>query len=203
MELVVYWFLFVELILRWFRSWNLLHVGLYLRETCTLFFLLSKLILLMEHVKCWLLFVEVVVCWFLFVKLAHCFFSSWNLYIDFSSLETNFSQRTYWMLIFVRGSWCMLIFDRESCCMLIFLFMKLVCWFFSTWNRFFPETCCVVIFCSRNLILFMKLAFSSGKLHTDFSLHETDFVHETCSRLGYTWGMYQAWWNLYLKYTYG
>ena len=88
-------------------------------------------------------------------------FSSWNLFIDFYSLETNFLHGTYFVLIFF----------LKTCCMVIFLFMKLVYWFFSSlnwffsWNLFrvdlFHEICCILIFLFvqvvRWLFLIMKL----------------------------------------------
>ena len=87
---------------------------------------------------CVLIFVGETGCMmiFLFVKLVHWFSSSWYLHIDLSPRETDFVHRTCWVLIFIHGTWFSLIFVRETYIMLIFLFVKLVHWFFSSWNWF-------------------------------------------------------------------
>ena len=188
--------LFVELFASWFCSWNFLQVDLSLIETCTLVFLLVKLVLFFDIICTDFLFVELSVCWILFGKFIACwFFSTWNLWIDLSTLGTDFVHRTCCELIFARGTFlrsdfvcddfsywffslwklyvyfspriidflhltcCVLIFVHGAFCMLIYLFVKflifpfvkLVCSFFSLWNRF----------CSWNFLhadfLFVKL----------------------------------------------
>ena len=71
-------------------------------------------------------------------------------------------------LIFVQGTCCVLSFVRETRCMLIFLFMKLVHWFFSSWNWSCSWSFTRVLFVDLVVCLFSLVEF----LHVDFSLHE-------------------------------
>ena len=127
-----------------FCSWNLLHVDFSFRYICTSIFLLVKLILFMELVVWWFLFVELFACcFFLFMKLVNWFFSSCNWFCSWSLLRANFCSWNLLQIDFflretdlVHGICCVLNFSRETCCMLIFLSVKIVHWFFCSWNRF-------------------------------------------------------------------
>ena len=151
---------------------------------------------------------ELAVFWFLFLNLLNVSFplhETWTLI--FFSRETYFLHVTCYVLIFVNGTLCVLIFVRETLYMLIFLFLKLLLWFFSSWNYFpswnllradfFRETYKLIFFIVK-LILFMELGVWDfclwNVLLVDSSLSETCtfvsgiscvliFVHETCCML--------------------
>jgi len=130
------------------------------RETCTLIFVLIKLILFMELFVCrfcswnllhidffssWKLYIGFCTSWNWFCSwnLLHADFCLWNfLNADFSLFETSTRIFLLETLILAHGTWSILIFLLGTYCLLI-SFVKLVtCRFVLSWKF-------SVDFCSR------------------------------------------------------
>ena len=156
-------FLSVELLRPDFCSWNLVCAYFSVHETCSLIFLPWHWFVLRTH--CVLIFV----CFWHLLWGGVC---SWHLlHVDFHFCETDVGQGTCCALIIVLETCCIWIFLRKTCCMFIFLFVKLVLWFFTSWNCFCSWTllrvdfihgaCFVLKFFSRilvfNFFFFVKL----------------------------------------------
>ena len=166
-----------------------------------------------------ILFIELVDCWsfvrgtccvlILFKKLiTFWFLSSWNLYIDFPSRETDFVHGTCWVLISVCA----------ASGVLFSLFKKLVLsWFFSSWNLnlefllvklilfidlaawwfvfvqllFF---CCVLIFLLVKLVA--SLFFTSWNFQVDFFLVKVIFFIEVVTNRFLSVKLVVCWFSL-------
>ena len=154
-----------------FCSWNLLHLVFSLRET---YINISACETDFAHGTCcvWILFMELVGGLFLFVKLVACwFFFFVKVLINFSPRETDFVHWTFCVVIFICTTCCVLIFVRETCWMRIFLFMKLVHWVFSPWNRCCSKNLSRADFYSWN---FLRADFCMWNLlHVYFSIRTT------------------------------
>ena len=126
----------------------------------------------------------------------YCYFSSWHL---FHVAIVSVKHVICWFFVlkyvaygfFIQKTWCFLIYVFEKLVISNFFAMKLVvCWFFSSislYVDFCPceiglvlETCCVLIFCSWNLLhcvlLFTKLVFQSQNLLYFFFLYKTCYM---------------------------
>ena len=132
-ELVACWLLSMKLNLsRCFSSWNLLYVGLFLRETrcvlifahetcvcgfilretlCIVIYVFEKLVifLFLLHETCCMLI-------FLFEKIVHWFFSSWKRLCSLKMLRAGFCSWQWIYLVF---------FLHETCCFLIYSILTL------------------------------------------------------------------------------
>jgi len=148
---------------------------LHAHESCTLIFLLVKLIMFMEPVASGFLFVELVVRWFLFGKLVVCLiFSSCNLYIDLFLVKLILFMELVSCWFFVHGTCCVPTFVRETCT-LVYLLVEVFC----SWNSlspdfFFDHGTCQSWFLLMKLVacwfffLFVKLMYLFFPRETNF-----------------------------------
>ena len=161
----LYWFFSCW---NWFCSWNLLgadllrgtccvfifdleafsQIDFFLQETCTLIFLLVKLLSFMELVAYWFSLLELVAWWFFFEKLDTCWFfcitcvywnsfSIWNRCYSWKLLRADFASWNMLHLDFSLCETCKLIFPLVKRTLLVklptckLLFLRLVaCLFF-------------------------------------------------------------------------
>jgi len=117
-----------------------------------------------------ILFVELVACWFfMFVK---------HVALVFLIVKLNLIMGFFACWFFFRGTCFVMMFPCETFCILVLLFLKLLHWFFSSWNCLSSWNLLRTYCCSWDLL---HVDFSLRKTFTlIFSPRETNFIHGTC-----------------------
>jgi len=126
-----------------------------------------------------IMLMEIVVCWILFIKRFACWFAS--SYIDFPIDFVHGICQVLLLFMKLTTRWFLFMCDFSL------VWLKLVHWFFSSWNWFCSWNLLRYDFFTWNLLyaaLFLKLVacwfFFSWKLYIDCYPRENDFVYVAC-----------------------
>ena len=161
LKLVAYCFFYVKHNTCWFCSWRMLHMDCFFRKLNVSWFMTSR---------------NVSYFYFFFMKLVACwFFYQWNLYIDFSPLETGFVRGSCSALIFARKAEFILkfLFVRLivylyilawNLIFFIFLFVRFVHWFFTLETRFVLKSLLCADYCLWSLIYLVIFLYETSSL---------------------------------------